>query len=125
MKKETIGKIYKDGISGTPDGRRVNAIISKAKKSSISVWTIIKLEHLAYCGFIEFQNEFGGGPENFDDMACKHLENYLNLIKETIKNEKERKQIFQEVKKYLMKKDNMYVDSLVDTFEIVTGVQMS
>lgn len=125
VKKETIGKIYKDGIPGTPDGREVNAIISKAKKSSANIWTIIKLEQLAYRGFIEFQNEFGGGPENFDDMACKHLENYLTLIKETVKNEDEKKQIFQEVRKYLMEKDNMYVDSLYDTFEIITGISIN
>ena len=98
IEKETIGKIYKDGIPGTPNGKKINEVVSKAKKSRANIWTVIKLEQLAYRGFIEFQNEFGGGPENFDDMACKHMEEYIKLIKQTVKDEKEREQIFNELK---------------------------
>lgn len=124
MEKEIISKIYKYGIHGTPNGKEVNEIISKAKKSSADIWTIIKLEQLAYRGFIEFQNEFGGGPENFDDMACKHMEEYIKLIKQAVKDDKEREQIFNELKKYLKEKDNMYVDSLYDIFELATGIRI-
>ena len=124
MEKETIGKIYKDGIPGTPNGKKINEVVSKAKKSRANIWTVIKLEQLAYRGFIEFQNEFGGGPENFDDMACKHMEEYIKLIKQTVKDEKEREQIFNELKKYLKEKDNMCVDSLYDIFELATGIKI-
>lgn len=124
MEKETIGKIYKEGIPGTPNGKKVNEIISKAKKSKVNIWTIIKLEQLAYRGFIEFQNEFGGGPENFDDMACKHMEEYIKLIKQEVKEDEEKNKIFNELKQYLRKKDNMYVDSLYYTFELAIGIKI-
>lgn len=122
MEKETIGKIYKAGIPGDIEGKKVNEIIQKAKKSGVSVWTITKLEQLAYRGFIEFLNEFGGGPENFEDMACRHLENYLKLVLETIENKDEQNNIFNEVKNYLLKKDNMCVDFLYEVFYETTGI---
>lgn len=124
MEKETIGKIYKEGAPGTPNGKKVNEIISKAKKSKANIWTIIKLEQLAYRGFIEFQNEFGGGPENFDDMACKHVGEYIKLTKQAVEDHKERENIFNEMKQYLKEKDNMYTDSLFDTFEVATGIKI-
>ncbi|MBI5787325.1 MAG: hypothetical protein HZA78_00520 [Candidatus Schekmanbacteria bacterium] len=125
MEKETIGKVYKKGIPGTPNGKVVNSIIAKARKSLVSTWTLIKLEHLAYRGFIEFLNEYGGGPESFDDMACKHLEAYLNLVKSESKDQEEKYKIFQEVKKYLLDKNNMYTDSLDDVFESATGISVN
>jgi len=123
MEKETIDNIY---IAGMPsediNGRRVNEIIRKAKKSGVSVWTIMKLEQLAYRGFIEFLNEFGGGPENFEDMAGRHLENYLKLVLEAVENKDEQDNIFNEVKNYLLKKDNMCVDFLYGVFYENTGI---
>src|SRR3989344_3043736 len=81
MERETIRKVYRKGIPGTPSGKKVNEIISKAKKAQVPIPVLLKLEQLAYRGFIEYLNEFGGGPDNFDEMACNHLEAYLNLIK--------------------------------------------
>jgi hypothetical protein len=52
-------------MRGTSDGRKVNSIIAKANKSNVDFRTLLKLEQLAYRGFIEFLNEFGGGPEFF------------------------------------------------------------
>ena len=124
MEKETIGKIYKTEIPGTPNGVKVNSIISKAKKSGVSIWVLIKLEQLAYKGFIEFLNEFGDGPENFDEMATKHLENYLILIQGNIKDEKEKNDNFQEIKEYLLENKNMYTDQLDETFEKITGISI-
>lgn len=67
MEKETIGKVYKSGEPGTPNGVKVNSIIAKAKKSGVGIDALIKLEQLAYRGFIEYLNEYGGGPESFDE----------------------------------------------------------
>ena len=122
MEKETIGKVYKIGMPGTPNGVKVNSIIAKAKKSGVGIDALMKLEQLAYRGFIEYLNEYGGGPESFDEMADKHLENYLILVRDNIKNEKERNDIFQDIKGYLLKKRNMYRDSLDDIFEEITGI---
>lgn len=124
MEKETIGKVYKTGIPGTPNGVKVNSIIVKAKKSGIGIDTLMKLEQLAYRGFIEFLNEYGGGPESFDAMADKHLENYLILVRDNIKDENKKNNIFQDIKGYLLKKNNMYTDSLDDIFEEITGISV-
>jgi len=123
MERETITKVYKMP-PGDINGRVVDSIISKAKKSGVNIWTIMKLEQLAYRGFIEFLNEYGGGPETYDYMASRHFENYLKLVKGEIKEEQERIQIFTELKTYLEKKDNMYTDELDEIFEKETGVEV-
>lgn len=124
MQKETIGKVYRKGMPDTPSGVKVNSIIIKAKKSGVGIDTLIKLEQLAYRGFIEYLNEYGGGPDSFDEMSNKHLENYLILVRDNIKDEKERSDIFQKIKGYLSKKDNMYRDSLDDIFKEITGMSV-
>jgi hypothetical protein len=125
MEKETIGRVFKKGMPGTPNGVKVNRIIAKAKKSGVGINALMRLEQLAYRGFIEFLNEYGGGPESFDEMADRHLENYLILVRGNIKNEKERDNIFQDIKVYLLKKRNMYRDSLDNIFQEITGMPVS
>ncbi|MBU2264466.1 hypothetical protein KKA09_03460 [Patescibacteria group bacterium] len=125
MEKETIGKVYRKGMPCTPNGVKVNSIIAKAKKSGVSIDALMKLEQLAYRGFIEFLNEYGGGPESFDEMADKHMENYLILVRDNIEDESKRNNIFQEIKGYLLKKNNMCADSLDDIFEKITGISIS
>src|SRR5947208_1326277 len=49
MKRETIDKVYKVPPR-TPNGKTVNAIISKAKKSGVSILTMLELEKFAYRG---------------------------------------------------------------------------
>ncbi len=124
MEKETIGKVYRTGVPGTPNRVKVNSIIAKAKKSGVGIDALMKLEQLAYRGFIEFLNEYGGGPESFDEMADKHMENYLILVRDNIKGEKERNDIFQNIKGYLLKKNNMCTDSLDDVFKEITGISV-
>jgi len=124
MKKETIGKVYKKGLPGTPNGVKVNSIIVKAKKSGVGVDSLMELEQLAYRGFIEFLNEYGGGPESFDEMSYRHLENYLILVCDNIKDENEKNNIFQDIKEYLLKKNNMYRDLIDDIFEEITGISV-
>ena len=122
MEKETIDKVYKGGPPSVPNGVKVNSIIVKAKKSGVGIGALMKLEQLAYRGFIEFLNEYGGGPETFEEMADKHMENYLVLVRGDIKDENKKNNIFQDVKGYLLEKNNMYTDSLDDIFEEITGM---
>lgn len=125
MKRETINKVYKDGISSEPNGKIINSIISKAKKSLVSTETLMELEKLAYRGFIESLNEYGGGPDSFEEMSCNHLENYLKLVKTEIRNKEKRDKIFEDVRKYLRKLDNMITDWLDQTFEDITGIYIN
>lgn len=124
MQKATIDKIYRKGIPGTIDGRQVNAIISKAKKSCVDFWTLMELEKLAYRGFTEFLNEFGGGPDSYENMSWKHLEQYLTLAKTNIQDKSEQIKIFEEVRSYLLTKSNMFTDYLDETFTEVTGIEI-
>lgn len=125
MEKETLGKVYRKDNPATPDGRKINAIISKAKKLKVSNEILLELEKLAFKGFIEYLNEFGSGPDNFDGMSCRHLESYLNIIKEKIIDLDKQKTLFEETRKYLSKLDNMITDYLYDTYESVTGERIS
>lgn len=123
MERETIRKVYKrSGIPGTPNGRTINSIVTCARKSHVNLQTMMELEKLAYRGFIEFLNEYGGGPESFQWQGCGHLETYLRLANDKNITSEERYHIFQEVKKYLLKKDNMYTDDLDDVYREVTGI---
>ena len=82
------------------------------------------LEQLAYRGFIEFLNEFGGGPESFDDQSCKHLEAYLQIVRDGQIDGEERARRYQELKTYLLAKNNMLTDSLDEAYESVTGISI-
>ncbi|MBI3632714.1 MAG: hypothetical protein HY226_00315 [Candidatus Vogelbacteria bacterium] len=53
VERETIKKIYKTGIPGTPNGKTINAIISKVKKSQVDIQTMMAIEQLAYRGFFD------------------------------------------------------------------------
>lgn len=124
MEKETITKVYRKGMPSTPNGRIVNSIIQKARKSGVDTATMLELQKLAYRGFIEFLNEYGGGPENFDTMACQHLATYLSLVKLQINDPAVQRKMFEEVEKYLYQKDNMSTDTLYDTYELITGIKV-
>lgn len=120
MERETIGKVYRKGIPGTIDGRKVNAIIREAKKARADFRTLMQLEKLAYRGFTEFLDEYGGGPDSYDDMGPAHLEAYLTLARDNLTTD-ERDVIYQEVKSYIQSKDNMTQDYNFDAFGSVTG----
>lgn len=121
MERETIGKVYRKGIPGTPNGRTVNGIISSAKKARVPLAVMLGLEQLAYRGFIEFLHEYGGGPDSFLDLGPKHLAAYLTLVKQSIP-EDQQDDIFEEVRRYILRKDNMITDYVDEVFEEITGM---
>jgi Glu-tRNA(Gln) amidotransferase subunit E-like FAD-binding protein len=122
MERETIGKVYRRGIPGMIDGRKVNAIISAAVKARADYTVLMQLEQLAYRGFTEFLHEYGGGPDNYDDMGAAHLAAYLRLVKENYSPEAAA-DIFEQVRRYITKKDNMIQDYNFDAFESVTDIK--
>ena len=124
MHRETIGKIYRNGMPGTHNCKIVNCIIMKAQRAEAPVGILLELEQLAFRGFIDFLNEFGGGLDSFDELACKHLESYLLLVQKNVANQEEKQKLFIEVSRYLRKKNNMLTDSIDDTFEEVTGMSV-
>lgn len=118
MKKETIDKVFHRPMPKTPDGRNVRAIITRAKKLGAGQRTRMELERLAFMGFVDFLNEYGGGPDSFETMACDHLEAYLDFVQETLKDKQERQDCIEAVRKYIQKKNNMPTDALWETFEM-------
>lgn len=122
MERETIGKVYRRGTPGMIDGRKVNAIISSAKKARAGFKVLMELEQLAYRGFTEFLDEFGGGPDNYDFMGPAHLTTYLQLVKDNYEAV-EAEDIFVDIRRYLQRKDNMVQDYNFDAFESVTGMK--
>ena len=125
IERETIDKVYKSGIPGTPNGRIINSIIARARKAGAGLDTLMAFERSAYRGFIESLNEFGGGPDNFDGQACNHLEVYLRLAKSGGISHDERQNIFTDFKDYFEQKSNMYTDSIDTVFEEETGLKVS
>lgn len=122
MEKETLDKVFHSPEPRLPNGKKVNSIIAKAKKLNASGGTIMDLERLAFEGFVEFLNEFGGGPESFEQMACDHLEKYLQLVKKIYTDEEDYLKQVDEIRRYIQKKNNMYVDGLWNIFETTTGL---
>jgi len=121
MERETVGKIYRKGMPGDISGRMVNSIVSRARKAEVDIDTMLKLEWLAYRGFQEYLHQFGGGPETFDEMSCNHLEAYLLLVRDGIKDEIERKKRYADAAKHILSHDNMVTDYAEETFEEVVG----
>ena len=120
MKRATIDKVN-DLVPGDINGREVNAIISKAKKAKVDIWTMLELEKLAYQGFIGMMNEYGFWDERTEEMGCKHLGIYLSLIKTKIKDKEDQLKLIEGTRKYLLSLNNMCVDDVYDTFEEVMG----
>lgn len=121
MEKETLGKVFHRPLPRVPDGRKVRSIITRAKKLKANDETMMQLERLAFEGFVEFLNEYGAESESFDEMACKHLEAYLRLIRKIYKDDQCYMEHLETVRRYLQGKHNMITDFVFDTFKIETG----
>jgi len=120
MEKETIKKVY----ANTPkdvSGRKVNAIISKAKKAKVDIWTMLELEKLAFRGFIEMMNEYGFWDENIENMGCRHFGIYLSLVKTKVNDKEEKLKLLEEARQYLHSLNNMSTDYFEDTYGEIVG----
>ncbi len=99
---------------------KVNSIISKAKKSNVKKETLCEIQWHAFDGYMTFLNDYGGGPDNFEDKVYDHLENYLLLLIE-ISNREDLEKKFLEVKEYIRQHDNMYNDHLQELYEEIAS----
>lgn len=124
MQRETIDKVYRKGIPKEPNGKIINQILTNAKKAGVSFNTMLDLEQLAYRGFMEFLDEYGCGPESFDDQACGHLENYLKLVLQ-IKDKTKKDELIERLRLYIIKKNNMYTGDKDEIFESITGIPVN
>ncbi len=113
-----IKQISKASESATPRGmpkdievRKVNTVISKAKKAKVSDKTLCEMEWIAFDGYVTYLNDYGDGPEIYYDKIYTHLENYLFLFSK-IYTEEETKEKIEDVKYYINQHDNMYFDDL-------------
>ena len=125
--KQYIEQITKASESETPKGSpkmikvtTVNSILSKAKKSKVSKETLCEMEWIAFDGYMTFLNDYGGGPESYENKIYDHLKNYLLLLME-IGTTEERNDEIEEVRKYLRRHTNMYYDEIWELFEEITG----
>lgn len=122
-----IEQIKKATESETPSGTpkmikvtKVNSILSKAKKSNVTKKTLCDMEWYAFDGYMTFLNDYGGGPESYENKIYDHLENYLLLLIH-ISDKKELEDELAGVKVYLRKNTNMCYDYIWDLFESITG----
>lgn len=124
MQRETIDKVYRNGPPKVPNGEIINQILTDAQKAGVSFETLLCLEQLAYRGFMVFLHEYGGGPESFDNQACKHLESYLKLVLQ-IKDKGKKDDLIDKLRLYIIKKNNMFTDDKGETFESITGIPIN
>ena len=102
---------------------QVNSIISKAKKAKVSSKFLSQMEWIAFDGYMTALDDFGGGPESYENKIYDHLKNYLLLIQ---KNESGNKldQSIEDVRQYLRSHTNMYCDHIWELFEEITGEEV-
>lgn len=125
-----IEEITKSTRYATPNGypkdievRKVNTILSNAKKCKVAPQILEKMELIAFEGYMGFLNDYGGGPEIYESKVYDHLENYLHLVLE-YRPVDERVMLFQKMKIYLRQNTNMYYDHIWELFEELTEMDI-
>jgi|GEM_PF-2935494 len=123
--EEYIKAITKVTESQTPKGypkdievHKVNAVLTKAKKSKVSQKTLCKMEWIAFDGYMTYLNDYGGGPEIYEDKVYDHLNNYLHFLIESNPTQEQ----IQKVRNYLRTHTNMYYDHIWELFTKIIGV---
>ena len=111
------------GIPKDMSVRKINSVISKAKKAKVDVSIIEKMEYIAFKAYIDFLNDFGGGPEIYEDKVYDHLKNYILLV---LKNssQKDLDDKIYHLQGYLLNNTNMYYDHLWELFEELTNINL-
>jgi len=118
-----IEEITKATRYSTPNGypkdievRKVNSILSNAKKCKVDPKILEKMELIAFKGYMGYLNDYGGGPEIYENKVYYHLNNYLSLVIENhaVENQLE---IFETMRSYLLENTNMYYDHIWGLFD--------
>jgi len=99
---------------------QVNSILTKAKRSKVSADTLCQMEWIAFDGYMTYLNDYGGGPQSYENKVYDHLQNYLKLLFE-IKNPDEITKEFATLSIYLRRHTNMYYDHIWELYEEMTG----
>ncbi len=120
IKKATVSSTY-TGLPKTIKVTNVNAILSKAKKSKVKPETLCEMEWLAFDGYMTFLNDYGGGPESYENKVYDHLKAYLLLLLDT-KSGEELDDELAGVADYLRSHTNMYYDHIWELYEELTGM---
>lgn len=122
---EQIKKVTESETSaGTPKMIKVikvNSILTKAKKSNVKKETLCTMEWHAFDGYMTFLNDYGGGPDSYENKAYDHLKNYLLLLIEISNNKQNLEEELLGVESYLNQHDNMCGDYLVELFEDIAA----
>ena len=123
-----IEEIQKATQSATPSGMpkmikvpKVNSIISKAKKSKVNKKTLCTMHWYAFDGYMTFLDDYGGGPDSYENKVYDHLKEYLLLLIEISNNKKELQEELYNVREYLDTHDNMYNDHLYELYLEITA----
>ena len=123
-----VEEIKKATESSTPTGRpkmikvtKVNSILNKAKKSKVKNETLCDMQWYAFDGYVTFLNDYGGGPDSYENKAYDHFEIYLQLLV-AISNDKQKlKEELLGVENYLNQHQNMYNDHLWELYENIVA----
>ena len=113
----------RSGIPKEMSPRKINSILTKAKKSKVTLNTLEKMELIAFKAYMNFLNNFGGGPEIYEDKVYDHLKNYLELIVNTASNNDIDTKV-DEIQTFLYANQNMYYDHIWELFHELTGMKV-
>ena len=123
-----IEEIKKATESSTSTGRpkmikvtKVNSILSKANKSKVTKKTLCNMQWYAFDGYTTFLNDYGGGPDSYENKAYDHFKNYLQLLVEISNNKQELEEELLSVENYLNQHQNMYNDHLWEVYEDIAA----
>jgi len=111
------------GIPKEMSPRKINSIITKAKKSKVSTGILEEMELIAFKAYMNFLNDFGGGPDIYESKVYDHLENYLQLLLKNPSNDNRDDKIV-EIQYFLYQNQNMYYDHIWGLFKDLTGLEV-
>ena len=122
-----IEQMKKVTQSSTPSGTpkmikvaNVNSVLNKAKKSKVNEETLCTLQWYAFDGYITFLDDYGGGPESYENKADEHFKNYLLLLFKTSTNKKKLQEELYGIENYLNDHNNMNNEYLWEIYEEIT-----
>lgn len=113
----------RSGIPKDMSPRKINSIINKAKKSKVSAETLKEMELIAFKAYMNFLNDFGGGPDIYEDQVYDHLNNYIQLVLNNPSNENKDDEIV-EMQYFLCQNQNMCYDYIWNLFKELTGIEV-